>query len=268
MGWTPDPTFVIRPDLTRDASFPFPHSPLGSPQTEEDVPSSIGTHPYSPNTLTISGGDLVGASSIGTTVAASGTATHSASPPIDQVLSPATATQAPTNPTLLTLDAQKAGANSPSMADIIHMIDAHSPDILFLTETPLHTRNMALKRVLTNRGYCIHFHPANAPSPSGGLPEARIPTSLTHAGGGAWIAYKKQTPWSSMVRPLNLPADCPSATTCAVELTLLTGAKAAFIASYLPQPIEEHAQVCKALANLPQTLPHQFLILGGDLHGD
>ena len=71
-----------------------------------------------------------------------------------------------------------------------------------------------------------------------------------------------------MVRPLMLPADCPSTTICAVELTLLTGAKAAFIACYLPQPIEEHAQVCKALANLPHALPHQILILGGDLQGD
>ena len=78
-------------------------------------------------------------------------------------------------------------------------------------------------------------------------------------------SIQKQTPWSSMVRPLPLPADCPSTTTCAVELTLLTGAKAAFISSYLPQPLEEHARVCKALANLPQALPHQILILGGDL---
>jgi hypothetical protein len=53
-----------------------------------------------------------------------------------------------------------------------------------------------------------------------------------------------------------------------VELTLLTGAKAAFIACYLPQLLEEHAQVCKALANLPQVLPHQILILGGDLQGE
>ena len=71
-----------------------------------------------------------------------------------------------------------------------------------------------------------------------------------------------------MVRPLTLPADCPSTTTCAVELTLLTGAKAAFIAYYLPQPTEEHAQVCKALAYLPQVLPHQIIVMGGDLQVD
>jgi hypothetical protein len=71
-----------------------------------------------------------------------------------------------------------------------------------------------------------------------------------------------------MIRPLTLPADCPRATTCAIELTLLSGEKAAFIACYLPQPLEEHARVCKALANLPQVLPHQILIMGGDLQGD
>ena len=79
---------------------------------------------------------------------------------------------------------------------------------------------------------------------------------------------QKRTPWSSMVRPLPLPANCPITTTCAVELTLQTGAKAAFISSYLPQPLEEHAKVCQALANLPKTLPHQILILGGDLQGN
>ncbi len=40
--------------------------------------------------------------------------------------------------TFLTLNAQKAGANSPSIADVITMLDNHSPDILFITETPLH----------------------------------------------------------------------------------------------------------------------------------
>ncbi len=71
-----------------------------------------------------------------------------------------------------------------------------------------------------------------------------------------------------MVRPLTLPTDYPNTTACAVDLALLTGTKAAFIACYLPQPMEEHAQVCKTLANLPQVLPHQILILGGDLHDD
>ena len=71
-----------------------------------------------------------------------------------------------------------------------------------------------------------------------------------------------------MVRPLTLPADCPSNTTCAAEMTLLTYTKAAFIACYLPQPLEKYAQVCKALANLPQALPHHVLIMGGDLQGN
>ena len=35
-----------------------------------------------------------------------------------------------------------------------------------------------------------------------------------------------------MVRPLFLPTDCPRATTCAVELALLTGAKAAIMKSH------------------------------------
>ena len=151
---------------------------------------------------------------------------------------------------------------------MVTMLDDHSRYIIFLTETPPHTQSGALKHVLRNRDYCTHYHPENAPSPPDPLPEARIPAQLTHARGGSWLAYKKHTSWSPMIRPLTLPEDCPRATTCAVKLTLLSGTKAAFIACYLPQPLEEHAQVCKALANLPQVLPHQILILGGDLQGD
>ena len=71
-----------------------------------------------------------------------------------------------------------------------------------------------------------------------------------------------------MVHPFNLPVDCPRAIICAVELTLLTGAKAAFIASYLPQSTQEHAQMCKALAGLTTTLSNHVLIVGGDLQGN
>ncbi len=66
-----------------------------------------------------------------------------------------------------------------------------------------------------------------------------------------------------MVHTLTLPEDCPSNTICAVELTLLTGDKAAFISFYLSQPMEAHAKVCNALATLTKTLPHHVLIMGG-----
>ena len=194
---------VLHHQIRRKKSYSSHHSSLGSTQTEDDIPSSPEPPPYSPDTTTMSGADLV-EDTVPTTNSKE-IAAHSADLSDQGFPSPA-ATHTTINLTLLTLYSQKAGANIPSMADIIHMIDDHSPDILFLTETPLPTRNRALKHVLTNRGYCIHFHPANAPSLSDGLPEARIPTSLTHAGGGAWIAYKKRTPWSSMVRPLPLPA--------------------------------------------------------------
>ena len=52
-----------------------------------------------------------------------------------------------------------------------------------------------------------------------------------------------------------------------MELTLLTGAKAAFIACFLPQPTLEHAQMCNALADLTTALPHLVIILGGDMQG-
>jgi hypothetical protein len=39
--------------------------------------------------------------------------------------------------TFLTLDVQKAKANSPSLANITTVLDQHKPDFLFLTETSL-----------------------------------------------------------------------------------------------------------------------------------
>ena len=99
-------------------------------------------------------------------------------------VAPPTATEL----TLLTINEQKAVANSPSLSDIVTMLNDHSPDILFLTETPLHTRSGALTHVLRNREYCIHYHPANAPSPPDIIPEARIPAHLTQTGGGSWLA--------------------------------------------------------------------------------
>ena len=69
------------------------------------------------------------------------------------------------------------------------------------------------------------------------------------------------------VRPLFLPIDSPMTYTCAVDLALLTDAKAVIVSSYLPQPMDEHARVCHALAKLPFALPHHLLILGGDLQG-
>jgi hypothetical protein len=96
--------------------------------------------------------------------------------------------------TFLTLNAQKAGPNSPSLSDIVTILDEHSPDVLFLTETPQHNRSGALAHVLRNRGFHIYYHPTNAPSSLDTLPEARTPAHLTHAGGGTWLAYKKHAP--------------------------------------------------------------------------
>jgi hypothetical protein len=66
-----------------------------------------------------------------------------------------------------------------------------------------------------------------------------------------------------LVTPLTLPQSCPRATTCAVELALRDGSKAAIISCYLPQTPEEHAATCAALTQLPGTLPHSLIIMEG-----
>jgi len=149
--------------------------------------------------------------------------------------------------------------------DIVTILDSYTPDFLLLAETPLLSGNGVLTHILRNRGYKRHFHPTNAPSPPDTLPEARIRANIINSGWGCWIAYKKHSTWSTKFRPLFLPTYFPMAFTCAVELTLLTGKKAANIASYLPSPVKEHARVCQALVDLSSTLPHHLLVLGCDL---
>ncbi len=76
------------------------------------------------------------------------------------------------------------GTNSPSLTDMVTLLDRHTPDVLLLTETPTLPLQGALTQVLCNRGYKTHYHPVNAPSPMDTLPEARLPTHTTHGGGG------------------------------------------------------------------------------------
>ncbi len=83
------------------------------------------------------------------------------------------------------------GHQSPSLTDMVTLLDLRTPNIFLLTETPMHPHQGALARVLNQRGYKIHYHAINAPSPPGILPEARLPTHITHNGGESWIAYKK-----------------------------------------------------------------------------
>jgi hypothetical protein len=145
-------------------------------------------------------------------------------------------------------------------------MDLNTPDFLLLTETPPLPHSGALKHTLRNRGYNIHSHPVNAPTPPDTLPEARLPTHLTHSGGGYRIAYRKHTRWATHVRLLWPPIEYPLATTCVVEITLHSGEKAAIIANYLPQPKDELERARQALARIPRALPHHLLILEGDLH--
>jgi len=187
MGWKPDPTFVIRRDPIKEASYPFPHSPPGSPHPEDELMSSTNGQPPTPSGKSARQGidPIEAPSSAGPshkdnfTIPQGEFVTSGAALPLTHV--------PPTNTilTFLTINAQTAGTNSPSLSDVVTMLDDHSPDILFFTDTPLHTRSGVLLHVLRNRGFRIHYHKSNALSPPDTLPEARIPAHLTHAGGGS-----------------------------------------------------------------------------------
>ena len=260
MGWKRDPSHMIRLDPPQGDPFPFPHSPPGSPSQQLPGPSlpdsnchrSTSTEadpdgPTSPSAL----------SERPTGPLPKHSTSHSTS-----TLSTALALR------FLTINAKKAGANSPSLVDVITMLEQNSSDFLLLTETPLSPHRGALLQSLRNRGYGVHHHPSNAPFQPDGLPEARLSDHIIHPGGGCWLAYKKHTSWTTLVCPLTLPINCPRATTYVVELTLVYGTKAAIISCYLPQPVEAHSNTCAILAQLPHTLSHPLIILGGDLHGE
>ncbi len=190
MGWKPHPTFVICPDPIRDTHYPFPHSPPDSPHpVDKPISSPKGQMTPPPEVLTQKCHYHMEASpSASPPHTDTMTTPKRAQDPAERSQSLVAASSTATNLTLLTINVQKVGANSPSLADVVAMLDGHSPDILFLTETPLHIRGGALTHVFRNRGYRMHYHPANVPSPPNALPEARIPDHLTHAGGGYWLA--------------------------------------------------------------------------------
>ena len=139
------------------------------------------------------------------------------------------------------VNTQKAIYNSNSFIDLATLLDLYTPDILLLMETPMHPHQGALTQVLRNMVYKTHYNLVNSPSPQGTLPEARLPIQIIHNGVGCWMALKKQAPWAATIRNLPLPGPCPNATTCAVELTLHSAAKAANIACYLPQAVDDHS---------------------------
>jgi len=56
---------------------------------------------------------------------------------VDTARLPDTASPVDNVLTFLTIHARKAGANSPSLANVIIMLDDHSPYIIFLTKAPL-----------------------------------------------------------------------------------------------------------------------------------
>ena len=75
-----------------------------------------------------------------------------------------------TDISILTLNTHKAGYNSPSLTDLVTIIDLHKSDILLLTEAPMHPHHGALAHVLCNRGYKTHYNPVNSPSSPSTLP--------------------------------------------------------------------------------------------------
>ena len=200
------------------AEYPFEYSPPNSPLKDLDPPSTEHSTPPERNLASLSGRfppeSLPSDDPPGSLASLLEADPEARALPADI---PHTQGAVPSERlSFLTLNAQKAGSNNPSLTDIVYISDLHTPDFLLLTETPLLPKNGALTHILRNGGYKIHYNSINAPSPPGPLPEARLPDHLTHPGGSCWIAYKKNITLAAQVRTVRLPMDYPLATTCAV----------------------------------------------------
>jgi len=165
---------MIHHDPPKRDPFPFPHSPPGSPSPPSPghpEPESVG--PLS--TLPKAGPEGPIPPKHGDTPTAS---PRTARAPTRDHSAASTTTAVELK--FLAINVQKAGASSPSMVDIITMLDHHAPDFLLLTETSLPPHSGALRQALRNRGYRIHHHHANAPFQPDGLPETRLSDHVVH----------------------------------------------------------------------------------------
>jgi len=184
--WKPDPNFRIRIHTPPPAECSFDDSPQASPGGERPPHTHLPVSPTAdPDTLD------------STTIGKEDTARSDSPPPPREHLRHLTPTpgggvhlHTPTLPppeteiTIITLNTQKVGNNSPYVSDTVTLLDLHTPDVLLLTKTPLHPHQGAPSQVLRDRGYKTHYHPMNTPSPKGTLPEARLPTHTTYNGCG------------------------------------------------------------------------------------
>jgi hypothetical protein len=193
-GGRHEPNYKIRHDPTVMTEYPFefspPHYPMEAPSTVlADYPPPLG-YTHKPISEEFSQETSYSFDC------------HNTSPSLRKADSEAKAL--PTNIpqtqgalpaeklSILTLiNVQIVGSTSSSLRNIVSILDLHTLGFLLLTETPSLPNNEALTHTLRNRGYKIHYHPVNAPTPPGTLPEARLPTHLTHSGDGCWIAYRK-----------------------------------------------------------------------------
>jgi hypothetical protein len=162
-GWKPDPNFRIRIHTPPHADYPFEYPPTTTPRVAHFQNSTVS---ITPPVETVTPEDIAqddqwlphepDLNPCGTPhPAPQGPDTHLLHPTVPP---PAT------DISILTLNIQKAGHNSPSLTDLVTILDLHKPDILLLTETPMHPHQGALTQALCNRGYKTHYNLVNSPS--------------------------------------------------------------------------------------------------------
>jgi hypothetical protein len=129
LGWKRNSSHMIRHDPPQRAPFPFTHSPPGFPS-----PPNPG-HPGPGSVEHLSTLPKVGPEG---PIPPKDGDTPTPSPRTARAPTPDHYTASTTTTVelkILTINGQKAEANSPSMVDIITMLDYHAPDFLLLTKT-------------------------------------------------------------------------------------------------------------------------------------
>ena len=167
--------------------------------------------------------------------------------------------------TLLALNICKGGRSSPSLGDLISLIELHRPDVVCLSETPFVEHSRALTTLLRKLGYLTVYRPR--PTPKDAI-KSRYPSNRTTlppgATGGVLCAVDSRGPYGHAFSPLTLPDTRFSSHVTGVLLTPLVGRPRLVVSVYLPHCQDLYQATLDFLSSLPALHPEADVTIAGD----
>ena len=170
--------------------------------------------------------------------------------------------------TILSLNICKAGRSSPSLGDLMSLIDAHRPDIICLSETPYAALCKPLTNLLRKAGYQVVFRPT--PAPQAPI-HSRYPSNRTSAPpstGGVLCAVHGPGPYGHTHKPLRLLDKRLSPHITGVLISPLAGNPRLVLSVYMPHCMELYQLALAFLSKLPALYPTADITVAGDFQAE